>query len=128
MKVLLDTHALLWLLLEPTKLSKRVRTLLARVDTEVVVSSATAWEIATKHRLGKLDQAGEVVRGYQQHLRTALATELVISSAHALLAGSFKTAHKDPFDRLIAAQGTLETLPVVSTDPAFDEFPVTLLW
>lgn len=128
MRVLLDTHALLWLLLEPAKLSKRVRNVLARVETELVVSSATAWEISTKYRLGKLDQASEVVRGYQEHLRTALATELVISSAHALLAGSFKTAHKDPFDRLIAAQGTLESLPVVSSDPAFDEFPVTLLW
>jgi PIN domain nuclease of toxin-antitoxin system len=127
-KVLLDTHALLWLLLEPAKLSKRVRGILASTATEVLVSSATAWEIATKHRLGKLDQAGEVVRGYQEHLRTALATELVISSTHALLAGTFKTAHKDPFDRLIAAQGTLETLPVISSDPAFDEFPVTLLW
>jgi PIN domain nuclease of toxin-antitoxin system len=127
-KVLLDTHALLWLLLEPAKLSKRVRGILASTATEVLVSSATAWEIATKHRLGKLDHAGEVVRGYQEHLRTALATELVIAGTHALLAGSFKTAHKDPFDRLIAAQGTLETIPVISSDPAFDEFPVTLLW
>ena len=128
MKVLLDTHALLWLLLEPAKLSKRVRTVLARTETEMMVSSATAWEIATKHRLGKLDHAGEVVRSYQEHLRTALATELAISSSHALLAGSFKTAHKDPFDRLIAAQGTLEMIPVISNDRAFDDFPVTLLW
>ena len=128
MKVLLDTHALLWLLLEPAKLSKRIRVILANPATEVLVSSATAWEISTKHRLGKLDHAGEVVRGYEEHLRIALATELAISSTHALLAGSFKTAHKDPFDRLIAAQGTLESVPVVSSDPAFDEFPVTLLW
>ena len=128
MKVLLDTHALLWLLLEPAKLSKRVRTLLSDPGTDVLVSSATAWEIATKHRLGKLEHAADVVRGYSEHLRTALATELAISSAHALLAGSFKNAHKDPFDRLLASQSTLESVPLVSNDRAFDEFPVTLLW
>lgn len=128
MKVLLDTHALLWLLLEPRKLSKRSRDVLADPAVEAVVSSATAWEISTKFRLGKLDHAGEVVRGYADHLRTALLVELPISSAHALLAGGFRTVHKDPFDRLIAAQGTLESLPVISNDPAFAEFPVTLLW
>jgi PIN domain nuclease of toxin-antitoxin system len=127
-RVLLDTHALLWLLLEPAKLSKRVRTLLSDVSTEVFVSSATAWEIATKHRLGKLAHAGDVVRGYSDHLTTALATELSISSAHALLAGGFKNAHKDPFDRLIAAQSILESISLVSNDSAFEEFPVSLLW
>ena len=128
MTVLLDTHVLLWLLLEPTKLSKRVRSLLSDTGTEVLVSSATAWEIATKHRLGKLEHAADVVRGYSDHLRTALATELSISSAHALLAGGFKNAHKDPFDRLLASQSTLEGIPLVSNDRAFDEFPVTLFW
>ena len=128
MRVLLDTHVLLWLLLEPTKLSKRVRSLLSDTGTDVLVSSATAWEIATKHRLGKLEHAAEVVQGYSDHLRTALATELSISSAHALLAGSFKNAPKDPFDRLLASQSTLEGIPLVSNDRAFDEFPVTLFW
>ena len=128
MRVLLDTHALLWLLLEPAKLSKRVRDLLSDTGTEVFVSSATAWEIATKHRLGKLAHAADVVRGYSDHLRTALATELSLSSAHALLAGGFKNAHRDPFDRLLASQSILEGIPLVSNDRAFDEFPVTLLW
>jgi PIN domain nuclease of toxin-antitoxin system len=127
-KVLLDTHVLLWLLLEPQKLSKRVRRLLSDTGTEVLVSSATAWELATKHRLGKLEHAADVVRGYSDHLRTALASELSISSAHALLAGSFKSAHKDPFDRLLASQSTLEGIPLVSNDRAFDDFPVTSFW
>jgi PIN domain nuclease of toxin-antitoxin system len=127
-RVLLDTHVLLWLLLEPTKLSKRVRSLLSDTGTEVLVSSATAWEIATKHRLGKLAHAADVVRGYSDHLRTALATELSISSAHAILAGGFKTAHKDPFDRFLASQSTLEGIPLVSNDRTFDAFPVTLFW
>jgi PIN domain nuclease of toxin-antitoxin system len=118
----------LWLLLEPAKLSKRVRSLVSNTDTEVFVSSATAWEIATKHRLGKLSAAADVVRGYSEHMRTALATELPISSGHALLAGGFKNSHKDPFDRLIASQSILEGIALVSNDGAFDEFPVTLLW
>jgi PIN domain nuclease of toxin-antitoxin system len=63
-----------------------------------------------------------------EHLRTALATEISISSAHALLAGGFKNAHKDPFDRLLASQSILEGIPLVSNDRAFDEFSVTLLW
>ena len=128
MRVLLDTHAFLWLLLEPAKLSKRVRGMLSDTDTEVLVSSASAWEIATKHRLGKLAHAGDVVRGYSEHLQTALAAELSITSAHALLAGGFRNTHKDPFDRLIAAQSTLEGISLVSSDPAFDGFPVTVLW
>jgi len=128
LKVLLDTHALLWLLLEPAKLSRRVRTLVSDTKTEVLVSSATAWEIATKHRLGKLEHAENVVRGHAEHLQRALATELPISSAHALLAGSFKNAHKDPFDRLIAAQSVLEAVTLVSSDAAFQDFPVTLIW
>ena len=128
MKVLLDTHALLWVLLEPAKLSRRVRTLVSDTKTEVLVSSATAWEIATNHRLGKLEHAENVVRGYAEHLHRALATELPISSAHALLAGSFKNAHKDPFDRLIAAQSVLEAVTLVSSDAAFQDFPVTLIW
>jgi PIN domain nuclease of toxin-antitoxin system len=77
---------------------------------------------------GKLEHAADVVRGYSDHLRTALATELSISSAHALLAGSFKNAHKDPFDRLLASQRTLEGIPLVSNDRAFDEFPLALFW
>lgn len=128
MRVLLDTHALLWLLLEPKRLSKRVRTLLSKPDTEVFVSSASAWEIATKHRLGKLAHAADVVRGYSDHLRTALATENGITSAHALLAGGFKNAHKDPFDRLIASQSILEGVVLVSNNRAFGDFPVSLLW
>jgi PIN domain nuclease of toxin-antitoxin system len=94
----------------------------------VLVSSASAWEIATKHRLGKLDHAEDVVRDYAAHLATALASELPISSAHALLAGSFKNAHRDPFDRLIAAQSILSSISLVSSDAAFEDFPVALVW
>ena len=128
MRFLLDTHALLWMLLEPKRLSRRVHKLLSVPETEAIVSSATAWEIATKHRLGKLEHAEDLVRGYTQHLRTAMVSELPMTTHHALLAGNFRNAHKDPFDRILAAQSILEQLPLISNDSAFAEFPITLVW
>lgn len=128
MRLLLDTHVLLWLLLEPARLSRRVKRLLSDTTNELLVSSASAWEISTKHRLGKLDQAADVVQGYAQYLKTAMCTELTMTSSHALLAGSFRNVHRDPFDRLLAAQSILEGVPLVSADAAFSDFPVTRVW
>jgi PIN domain nuclease of toxin-antitoxin system len=126
--VLLDTHAFLWALLEPRKLSVAVRDLLRNPETVVRVSSATAWEISLKHRLGKLPGAAAVVSGYASHLRRFRAEELVIASTHALLAGSYPQAHRDPFDRILAAQAALEMIPLVTNDRAFEDFPVTTIW
>lgn len=126
--VLLDTHALLWALLEPGKLSRTARDLLRNPATVVLVSSATAWEIATKQRLGKLPGAAAVVSGYASHIRKLRAEELAIASSHALLAGKFPQAHRDPFDRILAAQAALEDLPLLTSDPAFKDFPVTTVW
>lgn len=127
-RVLLDTHTLLWALLEPKRLSRKVNALLRDPDTEVFVSSATAWEIATKYRLGKLSGAGAVIADYSAHLRMLRAEELAIASVHALRAGSFPQLHRDPFDRMLAAQSSQEMLPLVTDDPAFVLFPVTTIW
>jgi PIN domain nuclease of toxin-antitoxin system len=126
--VLLDTHTLLWALLEPARLSVPVREILRDPKTTVRVSSACAWEISTKYRLGKLPGGSAVVAEYEAHLRRFRAEELPITSAHALLAGSFPNAHRDPFDRILAAQSTLEGLPLLTNDPAFGDFPVTTVW
>ena len=126
--VLLDTHALLWALLEPRRLSRKGRNMLADPETIVLVSSATAWEIATKTRLGKLDDARAVLANYTEHLRTMRATEVPITSEHAVLAGSFDVPHRDPFDRMIAAHATLLGVPVLTKDPAFAIFPCQCLW
>ena len=126
---LLDTHALLWAVLEPHKLSVRARTLIGDPANDLLVSSASAWEIATKHRLGKLNDAGEVVRQYNTVLIRLRARELPISSAHALYAGGLVVNHRDPFDRLLAAQAELEGVPLVTADHIFGEFQgVTVLW
>lgn len=127
-RALLDTHVLIWALLSPDELSASARTLILDASTTLLVSSASAWEIATKHRLGRLPEAADVVHGYLEHLRTLGAQELPISSAHALLAGGMRHAHRDPFDRVLAAQSILEGVPLVTGDAAFGALPVTVVW
>ena len=127
-RVLLDTHALLWALVSPDELTKKARALITDHETEVLVSAASAWEIATKSRLGKLDHARGVVTSYADHLRMLSAYEVSITGAHALLAGGFTVPHRDPFDRMIAAQSMTLGVPVVTNDVAFAQFPCQLIW
>lgn len=128
MSILLDTHTLLWALVEPHKLSARATELIEDPGNVVVVSAASAWEISTKFQLGRLPKARSVVDGYQHHLRTLRAVELPINSAHAITAGSFTGPHRDPFDRMLAAQSLMEALPMVSKDHLLQEFDVELIW
>ncbi len=127
-KVLLDTHVLLWALMEPGKLSPRAREILKDPANTVLVSPASAWEISTKHRLGRLPAAESVVRGYRHHLTTLMATEIPITSEHALLAGSLGAEHRDPFDRMLAAQALVEGVPLLTADPVFSVFRVETVW
>jgi len=129
MRVLLDTHALLWALAEPLRLSPRISALIREASTEVIVSSASAWEIATKQRLGQLPGAGAIVVGYASHLEMLRAEELPIRSAHALMAESLAVDHRDPFDRMLAAQAMIEGMPIVTDDGAFRLFAdLQTLW
>jgi PIN domain nuclease of toxin-antitoxin system len=127
-KLLLDTHALLWALLEPNRLPPRVAGLVRDPSNVLYVSAASAWEIATKYRIGKLPGAAAVVAGYAAHLATLRADELPIRASHALRAGSFAAEHRDPFDRVLAAQSLLEGIPLVTDDPAFSAFGVDTRW
>ncbi len=122
MRLLLDTHVLLWALLEPQKLSPALLNALEDSDTTLLVSAATAWEIATKWRLGKLQQAQAVVENYTMALHRLAAVELPISGAVARAAGLWEVPHRDPFDRLLAAQAKADQLTLASTDPAFAQF------
>ena len=122
MRLLLDTHILLWALLEPQKLSPELRNALEDSDTTLLVSAATAWEIATKWRLGKLNQAQAVVEHYAMALHRLAAIELPISGAVARQAGLWDVPHRDPFDRLLAAQAQADNLVLASNDPAFALF------
>jgi PIN domain nuclease of toxin-antitoxin system len=122
MRLLLDTHVLLWALLEPQKLSLELRNSLEDSDNTLVVSAATAWEIATKWRLGKLQHARSVVENYAMALHRLAVVDLPISGAVARRAGLWDVPHRDPFDRLLAAQAMADDLVLASTDPAFAQF------
>lgn len=128
MNLLLDTHTLLWLLLEPEKIPPQTLTWLRNTRNKIYVSTASAWEITTKHRLGKLPEAAAVVQAYSSHIDYLQAIELPIKQEHALLAGSHPAPHRDPFDRVLAAQAILEHLTLVSCDAAFQHFPVEVVW
>jgi PIN domain nuclease of toxin-antitoxin system len=127
--VLLDTHALLWFLTEPERLSHRATELLADRSTALVVSAASAWEIATKHRLGKLPQAEGLIDGYQRHLDRAGIESLSVTNEHAISAGTLSWDHRDPFDRMLAATSMIESLPLVTADAAFRDLNgIRLIW
>lgn len=127
-KLLLDTHAFLWAVMEPRLLSAKIRRLLEDSTTGTVVSAASAWEIATKFRLGRLPGAAAVVADYAAAIRGMQAQPLAILDNHALLAGSLPQVHRDPFDRLLVAQAEIEELTLVSKDRALRQFGVELLW
>ena len=128
MRVLLGTHALLWWLFDDPALSERARAAIADPANDILVSSASAWEISKKHRLGKLPEAGEAVRDLPGLLRLARIEVLPITLEHALHAGALRGEHRDPFDRMLIAQSQLEKLTLVSSDRIFRRFEVSILW
>ena len=127
-RVLLDTHALLWALYEPEKLSPKARELIGNPKNTRFVSAASAWEISTKFRIGKLPEARNLLTDYQGNIQRFMGTEMPISTAHSLKAGSFSQPHRDPFDRMLAAQSLLEGIPLLTADQALSSFPVQIVW
>ncbi len=126
---LLDSHALVWALTEPRKLSAKARRLIQSVDHVLVVSAATAYELAYKHRIGRLPDLDALFVGYRRHVLELASVELQVSGLHALEAGRLDWAHRDPFDRLIAAQALIEGLPLITADPVFADLAgLTTVW
>ena len=128
MRYLLDTHALLWWLVDDERLSARSRAAIGDPDNDLFVSSASAWEISTKHRLGKLPEAEEIVRDFVDLLRQAQMIPLSVSIEHALKAGELPAHHRDPFDRMLIAQSMIEEMPIVTRDLAFAAYELELFW
>jgi PIN domain nuclease of toxin-antitoxin system len=126
---LFDTHALVWALTLPERLGARARELVEDPSVVLWVSAASAWEIATKHRLGKMPEAQGVLAGWDRQIDRLGARELPMSSAHARLAGALDWHHRDPFDRLLVAQASLEGLPILTRDPQIAAYPqATAIW
>ena len=107
-RVLLDTHALLWWYTDDDRLSAPARDAIGDRSTEVFISAASAWEIATKQRLGKLDGVPSATEQFSELAAADGFVHLAVSHLHALRAGAYRTEHRDPFDRMLAAQAEIE--------------------
>jgi PIN domain nuclease of toxin-antitoxin system len=127
-RVLLDTHTLLWAKISPKSLSRQVAEILANPLNVIFVSAATAWEIATKVRLGKLPGAVSLERDFLEIIEDSGYTLLPIDAENGLRAGRLIGDHGDPFDRMIAAQALDMDIPVLSADTKLDEFGIRRLW
>jgi PIN domain nuclease of toxin-antitoxin system len=121
-RFLIDTHVLIWSLGTMSELPKRIVGILSDPANSLVVSAATAFEIATKYRIGKLPEAEPLVLAYDELMHEINATQLTISTRHGLTAGQLAWDHRDPFDRILAAQSILENLPLVTSDAVFASF------
>jgi PIN domain nuclease of toxin-antitoxin system len=128
LRLLLDTHALIWWLAGDEALGLRAREAIADEDNAVAVSAASAMEIATKFRIGKLAQAALLAQNFDAIIADQGFTELPISIRHARMAGEMNIAHKDPFDRLLIAQAQAEDMALVSNEVLFDDFTVKRIW
>ena len=128
MKLLLDTQALLWYLLDDGRLSATAQEAIASADNRVLVSAVSAIELATKHRIGKRPEARGLA-GQLSHVAARWGFEpLAITSEHGDLAGLLDIPHRDPFDRLLIAQAQVEQALLVSNETLFDRFAVRRLW
>jgi PIN domain nuclease of toxin-antitoxin system len=128
MRLLLDTHALLWWLDGDKALSSNARKAIADETSDVLVSAVSAWEIATKHRLGKLPGAALVASDVDACIADQGFLELPIRLAHGQAAGALPGPHRDPFDRMLIAQAALEQLVLVSNETVFDAYGIKRLW
>ncbi len=131
MTYLIDTHVLIWLTSYSKNLPASLRRRLSACDSTLLVSSATTMEVATKVRIGKLPQAAALMKdgAWEEALHRLRAQDLPVTTKHALLAGSLDWDHKDPFDRLLAAQALSEKVPLVTVDAQFDSLAgLTIIW
>ena len=128
MKLLLDTHALIWFLLGDERLSFRARAAILDPDATILVSAVSAMDIATKHRIGKLPQAERLALDLPRMIAEQGFDDLPITTGHALRAGMLAIPHRDPFDRLLIAQSQMEEAALVSDEAAFDAWGAIRLW
>ena len=128
MRLLLDTHSFVWFIEGSPHFSSRARELIEADAAEVYVSAATGWEIATKHRLGKLPNVEALVMDFEGAVLRAGLTGLAITLRHAAMAGSLTGDHRDPFDRILSAQSLCDNLIFISNDEILDRFGISRIW
>ncbi|MEI7666547.1 MAG: type II toxin-antitoxin system VapC family toxin [Synechococcaceae cyanobacterium ELA263] len=125
---MLDSHVLLWWWFDPALLSAAVHELLVDSRSEIRVSAASVWELSLKHHRGKLPELAGAIDDLPGLLQADGFEGLPISQAHGLRACAYSQPHRDPFDRLLAAQAELERLVLLTADPQLNTFPCQTLW
>ena len=128
MRVLLDTHTLIWWMTTDSHLSQFARVLIEEKTNSSLVSAVSAWEIATKVRLGRLPAAAGLVQDFVSDLARERIDILAVTAEHGIRAGLLPGPHQDPFDRMLIAQALAENIPIVSNDRALDGYGVRRLW
>lgn len=128
MRLLVDTHAWLWMLTSPDRLPPPTREIVGDPATEVLLSAASAWEIAIKYHLGRLPLPEAPSTYVPSRVAASGCAALAIDHTHALHAGLLPDHHRDPFDRLLVAQAQLLGVPLVSGDKALSAYDVEVLW
>lgn len=128
MRILLDTHALLWWLAGDRRLSRRAKAAIHDGDGTIFVSAASAWEVSTKHRIGTLPDVGALATDFAGVVASQGFTPLDITLDHAQRAGQLPRRHADPFDRMLIAQAQAGNLMLLSNEELFDAYGVTRLW
>ena len=125
---LLDSHALLWWWFDPDRLSGAVRSVLSDSENQILVSAASVWELSLKHHQGKLPELASAIADLPGLLQADGFEALPISLAHGIRAGGYSQPHRDPFDRMLAAQAELDRLVLLTADPQLSTFPCQTLW
>ncbi len=128
MRLLLDTDAAAWWWLADSRLPDYAKSVVENSANDVYISAVCAWEIATKHRLGKWPEAAPIVSGFDLLSARSGFTPLPVTVAHARLAGSLQGKHRDPFDRMLVAQAMHDALIVVTRDAAITQYGVLTIW
>ena len=128
MHLLLDTHALIWWMTNSPSLPDTVHRLMRDKRNTIVVSAASAWEMATKVRLGRLPAASDITRNFREYLSQSGFESLPVSAEHGIRAGLLPGPQRDPFDRMLIAQAQAENLTIVSNELAFDSYGIRRAW
>ncbi|MCL2088785.1 MAG: type II toxin-antitoxin system VapC family toxin [Oscillospiraceae bacterium] len=126
---LLDTHTFLWAIRGSSKLSDTAVKIIENKKIQIFISAVSSYEIMNKHRIGKLPEFDDIAKNYFDVVKKLDVITLPINEVHAHYAGEFEWTHRDPFDRLLAAQSFFENLTLITNDPAFQTLPwVSTLW
>ena len=128
MRLLIDTHVLVWLVAGPSRLSRRVRDLLGDEDNLIPVSAVSAWEIANKVRLGKMIFPASFLDTFDLHVRALGFEQLAVDSRHAVTGARLPGPHRDPFDRLLAGQSVVEGAGLITRDNQMPSLGVSVIW